>query len=141
MKEINAVEASYLKKIYVMSVEEGREVTSYSLAKEFSVRPPSSIDVLNRLSRKGLIVKEAWRSVTLTKKGIKVAKKLVHIHRILEAFFYDSLGLSISTACDEAAKLDHLISDELALRLCEFEDKPTRCPHGYGIPHHRRCKG
>jgi DtxR family Mn-dependent transcriptional regulator len=123
-----------------MSVEEGREVTSYSLAKEFSVRPPSSIDVLNRLSRKGLIVRKLWGSVMLTEEGLKVAQKLVHVHRVLEAFFYGSLGLSISTACSEASKLDHLISDEVALRLCKFEDKPSRCPHGYGIPHHRRCR-
>ncbi len=137
-EKLNEVEAKYLKKIYVIIFEEGGEVTSYVLAKHFDVKPPSSIDVLKRLEKKGLISRKAWGPITLTDKGVRVARELVHVHRVMESFFCEYLGLSLNVACREASKLDYLISKEVAKSICKMQNKPKYCPHGYEIPHNHR---
>ena len=133
--KLNEVEAKYLKRIYEAVKEEGGIVTSYELAKHFGVRTPSSIDVLNRLQRKGLVIREAWGPVMLTEEGLKLAKMLLHVHRVMEYFFCESLGLPPDLACLEASKIDYLISDEVAKRICDRMNRPLLCPHGRVIPH------
>ena len=133
--KLNEVEARYLKRIYEVVVEDGGEVTSYELAKYFKVRTPSSIDVLNRLQRKGLVLRRAWGPVVLTDEGLRLTKGLLHVHRVMECFFYEMLGLPMEMVCEEAAKVDYLISDEVADRICEKVNRPRRCPHGRVIPH------
>lgn len=132
---VNRAEAMYLKRIYEVSVEKGDEVTSYGLAKHFGVKTPSSIDVLNRLQRKGLVSRKVWGPVILTEMGIRLARELLHVHRLVECFLCDTLDLPLDVACREAAKLDHLISDEVVRRICERMSRPSRCPHGRAIPH------
>lgn len=135
--ELSKVECMYLKRIYEVSVEDKRRVTSYDLAKFFGVRTPSSIDVLERLQRKGLVYRESWGPVVLTDEGLKLARKLFHAHRLLEVFFVQ-LGLPADIACEEAAKFDHLISDEVVERLCNMMGRPAICPHGRSILHEHR---
>ena len=132
---LNRTEAMYLKRIYEVSIENEGEVTSYDLAKYFGVKTPSSIDVLNRLQRKGLVSRKVWGPVILTEKGVRLAKEVLHVHRIIECFLCDALDLPLDVACEEAAKLDHIISDEVVRRMCERMSRPLRCPHGRAIPH------
>lgn len=135
---LNKAEARYLKRIYEIIVENGNEVTSYDLAKYFGVKTPSSIDVLNRLQKKGLVSREVWGPVVLTDEGLRLAKELLHVHRVIECFFCNALGLPLDIACEEAAKVDYLISEEVVKRICKRMSRPVRCPHGRTIPHEHR---
>lgn len=136
--KLSEVEAKYLKRIYEAMVEDKRNITSYELARYFGVKTPSSIDALKRLQKKGLVVREVWGPVNLTDEGIKLAKELLHTHRIVESFFSEILGLPLDVACQEAAKVDYLLDEEVAMRICEKMHRPLRCPHGRAIPHEHR---
>ncbi|MCD6511527.1 MAG: metal-dependent transcriptional regulator [Thaumarchaeota archaeon] len=133
MPNLTQTEANYLKRIYVNSFEKNWRVTSVSLAEELGVKAPSVVDMLKKLERKGLIIRIRWSEVRLTDEGIKVVRKLLYNHRILELYFSKVLGMDADESCREASKIDALIGDEVIIRLCDLLGRPDRCPHGFPI--------
>ena len=66
-----------------------------------------------------------------------MAQKVVRKHRLLERFFYDYLGMDKGKVHDEACRMEHGLSDEASLALCDALDNPETCPDdGNPIP---RC--
>jgi DtxR family Mn-dependent transcriptional regulator len=58
----------------------------------------------------------------------------VRRHRIMERWLTDGLGLDWVTADEEAARLEHAVSDVVERRLYEVLGRPATCPHGNPIP-------
>jgi DtxR family transcriptional regulator, Mn-dependent transcriptional regulator len=58
----------------------------------------------------------------------------VRRHRIMERWLTDGLGLDWVTADEEAARLEHAVSDVVEKRLYEVLGHPATCPHGNPIP-------
>src|SRR5258708_4369365 len=54
--------------------------------------------------------------------------------RIMERWLTDGLGLDWVTADEEAARLEHAVSDVVEKRLYEVLGRPATCPHGNPIP-------
>lgn len=133
MPKLTQTEANYLKRIYVNFFERNCRVTSVSLAEELGVKPPSVVDMMNKLERKGLITRIRWSEVKVTGKGLKVVKKLLYNHRILEFYFTKILGMDMDESCKEASKIDALVGDEVIVRLCDLLGRPDKCPHGFPI--------
>ena len=137
MPKLTQKEANYLKEIYTECIEKGCKVTSVSLAEYMGVKPPSVIDMLNKLERKGLIIRVKWSEVKMTDKGIKIVKNLLHSHRVLELYFTKVLGMDPDESCKEASKIDALVGNEVVVRLCDLLGRPDKCPHGLPIYHIR----
>ena len=57
-----------------------------------------------------------------------VAQRVVRKHRLLERFLYDYLGMDVGMVHDEACRMEHSLSDEAALALCDALDNPETCP-------------
>jgi len=57
-----------------------------------------------------------------------VAQRVVRKHRLLERFLYDYLGMDVGMVHDEACRMEHSLSDEAALVLCDALDNPETCP-------------
>jgi DtxR family Mn-dependent transcriptional regulator len=127
------VVSHYLEAIYYIS-NEGEAVRSARLADWLSVSRPTVTVAVRRMSRDGLVRLNARKEIELTPRGRRMAESIVRRHRIMERWLTDGLGLDWVTADEEAARLEHAVSDVVEKRLYEVLGRPATCPHGNPIP-------
>jgi len=125
----------YLEAIYYMRAE-GEVVTNSRLADWLGVSRPTVTAGLRRMVRDGLLRGGAGREVALAPAGERVAAAIVRRHRIVERWLTDALGLDWVVADEEAARLEHAISEVVEKSLYEALGRPASCPHGNPIPGH-----
>jgi DtxR family Mn-dependent transcriptional regulator len=85
------------------------------------------------MARDGL-VRVSEHRIELTRRGDAAAAAIVRRHRIMERWLTESLGLDWVTADEEAARLEHAISQGVEDRLYQALGRPKTCPHGNPIP-------
>jgi putative ABC transport system ATP-binding protein len=78
-------------------------------------------------------------SISFTASGENRARDIIRRHRLGECLFAQTFGLSTREASDEACQLEHIISQDVAERICSFLGHPLQCPHGHNIPPGRCC--
>src|SRR5437588_8227228 len=127
------VVAHYLEAIYYIRAE-GEVVRSARLADWLSVSRPTVTVALRRMTRDGMIRLNSRKEIELTEQGSQAAAAIVRRHRIMERWLTDVLGLDWVVADEEAARLEHAVSDLVEHRLWETLGQPTSCPHGNPIP-------
>lgn len=125
----------YLEAIYYMT-HEGERVRSARLAQWLGVSRPTVTVGLRRMSRDGLVSVSGSREISLTEAGEAAAAAIVRRHRIVERWLTDTLGLDWIQADEEAARLEHAVSEVVERRLYEAIGRPQTCPHGNPIPGH-----
>ena len=123
----------YVETIFYIRHEEGR-VRPGRLAEWMGVSAPTVTVTLQRLARDDWLKIGSDRSVTLTPNGEALAAAIVRVHRLLERWLTDLLGLDWATADQEAQLLATGVSERVADRLDELLDHPATCPHGNVIP-------
>jgi DtxR family Mn-dependent transcriptional regulator len=104
------------------------------LAERFGVTAPTMTDTLKRMIKQGFVMVDQRKEIFLTEKGKEAAESLVRRHRLSERWLTDVLGLDWSQAHQEACKLEHALSSEVADKLSDVLHNPTTCPHGNPIP-------
>jgi len=117
----------YLEAIYSFN-ERGERAKNTELAKRLKVAPPSVTQMVKKLADRGYVQYVPYRGAVLTGKGMAFAQRVVRKHRLLERFFYDYLGMDLGKVHDEACRMEHSLSDEAALALCDALDNPETCP-------------
>ncbi|HXM57723.1 MAG TPA: metal-dependent transcriptional regulator [Candidatus Dormibacteraeota bacterium] len=127
------VVSRYLEAIYYME-SENEPVRSARLADWLGVSRPTVTVALRRMTRDGMVRLNSRKEIELTEKGRQAAASIVRRHRIMERWLTDALGLDWVTADEEAARLEHAVSDVVERRLWEALGRPTSCPHGNPIP-------
>jgi DtxR family Mn-dependent transcriptional regulator len=127
------VVSHYLEAIYYMW-SEGETLRSARLADWLNVSRPTVTVALRRMARDGMVRLSARKEIELTPAGLRAAEAIVRRHRIMERWLTDGLGLDWVTADEEAARLEHAVSDVVERRLYEVLGKPKTCPHGNPIP-------
>jgi DtxR family Mn-dependent transcriptional regulator len=123
----------YVETIFYIRYEEGR-VRPGRLAEWLGVSAPTVTVTLQRLARDGWVKIGANRSVSLTSKGDTLASAIVRVHRLLERWLTDVLGMDWAAADQEAQLLAPGMSERVADRLDELLGHPATCPHGNLIP-------
>jgi DtxR family Mn-dependent transcriptional regulator len=123
----------YLEAIYYMRAE-GEAVTNGRLAEWLGVSRPTVTAGLRRMVRDGLLRGDAGKEIVLAPQGEEKAAAIVRRHRIMERWLTDALGLDWVVADEEAARLEHAISEVVEKRLYEALGRPASCPHGNPIP-------
>ena len=123
----------YAETIFYIRQEEGR-VRPGRLAEWLGVSAPTVTVTLQRLARDGFVEIGTDRSVTLTPRGEDLAAKIVRVHRLLERWLTDVLGLDWAAADEEAQRLASGVSELVADRLDETLGYPATCPHGNVVP-------
>jgi len=109
----------YLRAIYVISKR--KKITRVrDISKFLKVKPSSVTYSLKKLSNLGLINYEKHGYVTLTTKGVELAKKLDKRFKVLEDFLADVLGVPDKIAEIDACNLEHYLHQETMDRLREF---------------------
>lgn len=133
------VVSRYLEAIYYMQAE-AELVRSARLADWLSVSRPTVTVALRRMTRDGMVRLNGRKEIELTERGRQAAAAIVRRHRIMERWLTDALGLDWVTADEEAARLEHAVSELVEGRLWEALGRPTSCPHGNPIPGHAELR-
>ncbi|HEX6349231.1 MAG TPA: metal-dependent transcriptional regulator [Candidatus Dormibacteraeota bacterium] len=125
----------YLEAIFYLQAE-GESVRSARLADWLGVSRPTVTVALRRMIRDGMVRIDTRKEIVLTPTGRQAAESIVRRHRIMERWLTDALGLDWVQADEEAARLEHAVSELVEQRLYESLGRPTTCPHGNPIPGH-----
>jgi DtxR family Mn-dependent transcriptional regulator len=133
-KMLSAVMEDYIKAIYVIQNETGERVSTSALAEYLEVTPPTVSSMVKKLEERGLVDREEYKGVTLTEDGELVALEILRHHRLLESFLTEQLDYDWADVHEEADRLEHHVSDELARRIAEALGNPGVDPHGDPIP-------
>ena len=132
--KITKREAEYLLMLFREEAYQGKFISSVNVAKKLRVAPSTAVEALQKLAEKGFVTYIKRRGVQLTSKGLKIARKLVRKHRILEVLIVKIAEIDVDTACAMIRGLEVEVNDELMELLNNALGKPRYCPHGYEIP-------
>jgi DtxR family transcriptional regulator, Mn-dependent transcriptional regulator len=125
----------YVKAIYQLGG--GEPVRAASLARYLHVSRVSVSKAKRLLEQDGLLEVDAALSapLRLTRRGCRLAVAMVRRHRLLETFLHRSLRVPLERVHAEAERIEHVVSDDLALRIARMLGRPQRDPHGHPIPY------
>ncbi len=122
----------YLKAIWAVA---GTGVASTKdVSERLSITPASVTNMFARLRDMGLVGYERYKGASLTGEGRIEALRLLRRHGLIETFLLEHLGYPWQGVHEEAERLEHAVSDELAERLAELLGHPKHSPYGDPIP-------
>ena len=119
----------YLKAIWEI-VQEEQVPISARLAEDLGVTPPAVTAALKRMTRDGYLRVAAAAASSFPPRARRSPQHLVLRHRLAEKLLTDVIGLEWSRAHEEAERLEHGISPEVAALLLKRFGRESRCPHG-----------
>ena len=121
-ESITASLEDYLEAIYIFYIN-SRHIRITDIGEFLNVKKPSVVHALKHLSELGLIKKEKYGEITLTKKGLLKGKEIYTRHTTIKIFLTDLLEIDEKNANIEACKLEHIISEETFNKIKEFISK------------------
>ena len=124
----------YLRAIFCLNEQGTAEVKSIDVVKHLEITKPSVSEMLKKLKKNGYLEMNPYSNITLTYKGFEEAQKLTYKHRVIELFLKEVLDFKKDEIHEEAHKLEHSMSDEVAKRIAKFLKNPKFCPCGHKIP-------
>ncbi|MBX8631569.1 MAG: metal-dependent transcriptional regulator [Candidatus Thermoplasmatota archaeon] len=101
------------------------------LSRAMDVKPPSAFELVNRLSKKGM-VRAKNGMISLTDDGRRTYDRIKFSHRALESLLVKG-GISADTACREIETFDYIVERKTALAILKTIGNPSECPHGLPI--------
>ncbi len=108
----------YLETIYVLSKEKSL-VRAIDVGEHMGYSKPSVSRAMGILKKEELIEVDASGGITLTKKGLDIAKSMYERHTILSGFLR-AIGVSGETATEDACRIEHCISEESFEAIKQF---------------------
>ena len=121
---------------YLMTIHELLAAQGYArvtdIAKRLNITRGSCSISLKPLKKRGLVVEDANKFLSLSKEGRQMAEIVERNDQLLEQFFRDVIGVDPDQAEIDACKIEHLLSIESSVKLCNFiecilsEDKTAR---------------
>jgi|SRR3989338_3805081 len=124
----------YLRAMHHLAVEHDRQIKSIEIADYLNVSRASVSEMLRRLKKTGYVQHERYSRISLTQRGLELAKKLTVKHRLIESFLRDILKMGKEHIHNEAHKLEHAFSDEAISKIKRLLHNPKEDPHGQPIP-------
>ena len=123
----------YLKAIYLAGA--GAAAKAADVARRLGVSRASVSKHVRILERDGLLARRSGgQALHLTAAGRRLAVAVVRRHRIVESFLHRALGVPLDRLHAEAERIEHAVSDDVALRLARLMRFPATDPHGDAIP-------
>lgn len=107
----------YLETIYVLSMESGF-VRAIDVAEQMGFSKPSVSRALARLRADEYVEVDKSGAITLTAKGLEVARIIYERHTVLTAWL-TRLGVDEETAAEDACRIEHVISSRSFAALKE----------------------
>ena len=100
----------YLEAILMVS-ERKSEVHAKDIVDELGFSKPSVSIALKKLKEQGYLTIDEMNHLHLTEKGLEIATNIYERHKILTVIL-ESIGVSKTTAEDDACKIEHDLSEE-----------------------------
>ncbi|MDO8667712.1 MAG: metal-dependent transcriptional regulator [bacterium] len=133
LKPISKNQEDYLETIFHLITEDGLAATQ-KIAEHLSISPASVSENLIKLAHNKLIKYSPYEGATLTRRGKRLALRLVRRHRLAEQFLVNKLGVKWARSHEEAHQLEHGISKLTGEQMDKVLGRPKTCPHGNPIP-------
>lgn len=127
-------EENYLKVIYGLSQQANKKVSVTSIAETLGNGTAAVIEMIKKLTEKGLTEYDKKRGVTLTAMGRDTATMIVRKHRLWEVFLLKKLNYRWDEIHKIAEELEHISDETIADRLDAYLGYPEYDPHGDPIP-------
>lgn len=125
----------YVKAIYQLGAQ--APVRAAALARYLRVSRVAVSKAKRSLEAGGLLEKQRSQSepLHLSARGKRLAVAMVRRHRLLETFLHRTLQVPLERVHAEAERIEHVVSDDVAMRIAAFLGRPERDPHGHVIPY------
>jgi len=133
VKDLVDTTEMYLRTIYDLE-EEGVVPLRARIAERLEQSGPTVSQTVARMERDGLLMVAGDRHLELTDKGRAMAVAVMRKHRLAERLLVDVIGLDWQNVHAEACRWEHVMSEEVELRLLEVLNHPTTSPYGNPIP-------
>lgn len=116
----------HIEQIYLLIEHKGYARVS-DIAEALSVLPSSVTKMVQKLDKDGYLVYEKYRGLTLTPKGVKLGKRLVQRHELLEQFLR-LIGVDEERIYEDVEGIEHHLSwnsiDRIADLVQLLEEQP-----------------
>jgi DtxR family Mn-dependent transcriptional regulator len=126
---ITATREDYIRAIYILQ-EKGIEPGIIQIADRLNLSKSTVSERVKELTADGLTISKPYSTVSLTKAGTLLGRKMTYKHRLIEVFLHTTLKLPAEKIHAEAERLEHAFSDEAIELLDVFLKHPTHDPHG-----------
>ena len=123
----------YLRTIFELE-EEGIVPLRARIAERLGQSGPTVSQTVARMARDGLLTVEGDRHLQLSDNGRALATRVMRKHRLAERLLVDVIGLEWDEVHEEACRWEHVISEQVELKLLELLGNPTLSPYGNPIP-------
>ncbi len=112
----------YIFDIYEI-LKEAPIVRVKDIAKRREVKLSSVVVAAKSLAEKGLINYQKYGYITLTEKGLEIAKSIENRKRVLYKFLTEILKVNHESALKDAHKMEHDLSEETIGKIIDFTKK------------------
>jgi Mn-dependent DtxR family transcriptional regulator len=116
--DANRTMEDYLEVIYELVLQKGY-ATTVDISDYLNVSSPSVTRMMKKLHETGFLRYEKYRGLSLTDKGIEVAKAIHKRHGILAEFF-KMIGVQDDIANEDAEGIEHHLHSETLKKLEDF---------------------
>jgi len=113
----------YLEAMLMMQIQHGY-IRSIDIANGLGVTKPSVSYATRRLRENGYITMDKDGLITLTDKGMRIAKSMYERHQFLSTFLI-RIGVTPSVAREDACNMEHDMSEETFQVLRNHIDNDT----------------
>lgn len=131
-RRVSPTHEDYIRAIYLLQ-EKGSEPGIIQISKKLNLSKSTVSERIKELTVDGLTISKPYSTVSLTKQGLELGKKMTYKHRLIEVFLHQTLKLPADKIHQEAERLEHAFSDEAIELLDNFLKHPTHDPHGSPI--------
>lgn len=114
---IHKAAEDYLEAMLMLKERNGY-VRSLDIATLLGVSKPSVSYAVKQLREGGYITMSDDSMITLSKSGLEIAERIYTRHKVLTEFFIN-LGVDKKTACEDACKIEHDISEKTFKAICK----------------------
>ena len=118
MEKLTASLEDYLETIY--SHNDEKNIRAIDISKKLKVSRASVTEALKKLANKGFINYGRYETISLTDSGKEIAQNVISKHNTLQEFFEKVLKLSEKEACENACKIEHVITDNAFKQISNF---------------------
>ncbi|QFQ90480.1 metal-dependent transcriptional regulator [Lacticaseibacillus manihotivorans] len=123
----------YLKMIFELGGDT-QLISNKQIVIGLDVSAASVSEMITKLVEQHYVTHTPYQGIKLTATGQKRAALLVRNHRLWEVFLVESLHYPVDSIHQEAERLEHATTQDMADRLAEMLGHPQYCPHGGVIP-------
>ena len=112
--------------ISILRLSDGnKNVKTTELAALMNVSPASVTEMTKTLAGEGLVIYERYKGIRLSEEGMVLARQIRKKHHVIENMLENVLGMDHQDAHLEAHKMEHTISDDTSIRICNMVGNPV----------------